>query len=552
MTEFSQSEITTLKNFSALTEPEYYNYAFDTFDVVAQKHPQKTAMIWVNQQGKEARYSFDYFYRKSNKLANYFTQMGIKQGDFVFILLPRLHEWWIISLALTKIGAIQSSSPTLLLAPDIEQRINAGNFKYLFTDIADVEKFSDLSEKCTGVVQKFIVDQPYNDWIYLQDALNDEAIPEDYVMAPAKTKSTDPYLIAFTSGTNKYPKMVLHKYSYPIGHRITAELWHGITESDIHFTVSDTGWGKNLWGNYFGQWGLGATVFIYDIRGKFHAEELLPLFAKYQITSFCAPPTIYRMMVSNDLTHYDLSSIKHCTTAGESMHTETVLTWKKITGHLIREAYGQTETVALIGNFIGAEPCIGSMGKAAPGWDLEVHDDHGNKIPVGEDGRIAVRITPKPPVGLFLNYHNNPKENEISFDGDFYYPGDKARMDENGYFWFIGRSDDIIKSSGYRIGPQEVEEVLMHHPDIIEAAVVGAPDEVRGARVKAYVVLRAGVEPSEALKKAIQAFVKTHTAPYKYPREVEFHAKLPKTFSGKIKRDLLRKHAMDPNFKWED
>ncbi len=533
-----------------LTEPEYYNFALDVFDVRALKHPERTAMVWVNQKGENARYNFDYFRRKSNRLANYFTQKGIQPGDFVFILLPRLHEWWIISLALSKIGAVQSSSPTLLLTPDIEYRIQDGKFVYAITDAENAPKFSTACANCPTLRGLMSADGAVDGFDDLQTILNDDSIDDNTLVAPFKAKSTDPFLVAFTSGTSKHPKMVLHKYSYPIGHRITAELWHGISEGDLHFTVSDTGWAKNLWGNYFGQWNAGATLFIYDIRGKFHAEELLPLFAKYQITSFCAPPTIYRMMVTNDLSAYDLSSLRHCTTAGEPMHTETVRVWQANTGMLIREGYGQTETVALIGNFLGHEPCIGAMGKSAPGWDIEIHDDAGNVVAHGEDGRIAVRIKPTAPVGLFVEYHDNPEENAKSFEGDFYYPGDKARLDENGYFWFIGRTDDIIKSSGYRIGPLEVEEVLMQHPSVLEVAIIGTPDDMRGALVKAYIVLKEGFDPSDELKKELQTFVKTNTAPYKYPRLIDFVEALPKTFSGKVKRDLLRKHTLDPHFKW--
>ena len=522
--------------------PEYFNFASDVVDRWAAYDRNKMAMIWVNQQGDEKRFTFFDFSRLSNQAANLLIKQGIGKGDRVFLMLPRLPEWWIFSLALIRIGAIQCPSPTLLTPPDIKQRINAGKFKMVITDNENAPKFDEVFEDCPSLSCRLIVNDRRPGWVSYLDS-NSLSSKELNLSKKFKSKSSDPFLTLFTSGTSKMPKMVEHSNDYALGHRITAELWHCEGPTDLTFTVSDTGWGKNIWGNYFGQWILGACVFIYDIRGKFHADELLPILEKYSITSFCAPPTIYRMLVLNDLKRFDLKDLRTCCSAGEPLHTETCRIWEEGTGLKIREAYGQTETVCMIGTFENDEIRYGSMGKAAVGWDIELHDDDGNPVKDGEPGRIAVRINKGKPVGMFLSYVNNKEENEKCFVGDFYYTGDKAYRDADGYFYFIGRSDDIIKSSGYRIGPLEVEEVMMQHPAVHEVAVVGAPDPMRGARVKAYVVLHKGFEPTDTLVKKLQQHVKNLTAPYKYPREIEFVKSMPKTFSGKIKRDLLRRHA---------
>ena len=525
-----------------IKSPENFNFANDVVDRWAAYDRNKMAMIWLNQQGEEKRFTFFDFSRLSNQAANLLLKQGIGAGDRVFLMLPRLPEWWIFSLALIRIGAIQCPSPTLLTPPDIKQRINAGKFKMVITDNENAPKFDEVFEECPSLNVRLIVNDRRPGWISYLDcsALSNREIK---LSKKFKSKSSTPFLTLFTSGTSKMPKMVEHANDYALGHRITAELWHSENANDLTFTVSDTGWGKNIWGNYFGQWILGACVFIYDIRGKFHADELLPILEKYSITTFCAPPTIYRMLVLNDLKRFDLKDLKNCCSAGEPLHTETCRLWEEGTGLKIREAYGQTETVCMIGTFAGDEIKYGSMGKAAPGWEIELHDDDGKPVPDGEVGRIAVRINKGKPAGMFIGYVNNKEENEKCFIGDFYYTGDKAYRDKDGYFYFVGRSDDIIKSSGYRIGPLEVEEVMMQHPAVHEVAVVAAPDPLRGAKVKAYVVLHKGFEPTDTLVKKLQQHVKNLTAPYKYPREIEFVKSMPKTFSGKIKRDLLRRHA---------
>ncbi len=528
--------------------PEYYNFGYDVVDEWARRDRNKLAMIWANQRGEEKRFTFHDMSKLSNQAANLLIKLGITAGDRVFIMLPRLPEWWIFSLALIKLGAVQCPSPTLLTSQDIQHRIRYGKFKMVITDSENAHKFDEIYDDCPSLGIRLLVDGERPNWISYRAEIAgpNSTLSRHAVKSPVKirTRSSAPMLLIFTSGTSKYPKMVMHNFAYPLGHQITAELWHNLKPNDLHMTVSDTGWGKNLWGNYFGQWIIGVCLFIYDIRGKFHADELLPLIEKYELTSFCAPPTVYRMMTLNDIGRYDFTGLRECTTAGEPMQTETIRLWKESTGLTIREAYGQTETVCMIGTFRWVKPKPGSMGVPAPGWKVEIHDEEGKPVKQGEDGRIAVKISDGDrPVGLFDKYLYNEPENKACFIGDFYYTGDRAYQDEDGYFWFVGRTDDIIKSSGYRIGPSEVEDVISHHPAVLEVAVVGAPDPLRGARVKAYIVLRPEFEATESLVREIQNFVKKETAPYKYPREIEFIRQMPKTFSGKIKRDVLRHHA---------
>ena len=534
--------------------PEYFNFGYDVVDAWAVRDRNKLAMIWANQKGEEKRYTFHDLSKRSNQAANLLIKHGITSGDRVMLMLPRLPEWWIFSLALIKLGAVQCPSPTLLTPQDIQHRIRYGKFKMVITDAENAHKFDEIYDDCPTLSARLLVDGDRPNWISYRSEISgpNSTLSRHEVKSSVKirTRSDAPFLLMFTSGTSKYPKMVQHYGSYALAHRITAELWHGLTPNDLHMTISDTGWGKNLWGNYFGQWIIGACVLIFDFRGKFHADELLPVIEKYEVTSFCAPPTVYRMLTLNDLTRFDFSELKHCTTAGEPMQTETIRIWKESTGLTIREAYGQTETVCMIGNFRGFKVKPGSMGKPAPGWRIEIHDEDGKPLPAGEDGRIAVRLDPAP-VGLFEKYLYNEPENKACFLNGFYYTGDRAYVDEDGYFWFVGRVDDIIKSSGYRIGPSEVEEVMSHHPSVYEVAVVGAPDPLRGMRVKAYVVLKPEFEATESLVRELQNYVKQETAPYKYPREIEFIKQMPKTFSGKIKRDILRRHAETGENNWE-
>jgi acetyl-CoA synthetase len=338
--------------------------------------------------------------------------------------------------------------------------------------------------------------------------------------------------------------MVVHDHSYPLGHIVTARFWHDIRVNDLHFTLSDTGWAKSAWGKLYGQWLEGAAIFVYDIRGKFNATEILPLIEKYGITTFCCPPTIYRMLILADLDKFDFTELRHCVSAGEPLNPEVIKAWKDATGLTIYEGYGQTETVLCIGTFPGMTPKFGSMGKPSPGWHIELHDDNGKQVAEHEEGRIAIQVEPNRPVGMFRGYLDNEEENKKSFVNGWFYTGDKAYRDEDGYFWFIGRDDDVIKASGYRIGPFEVESALIEHPSVAEAAVVGSPDDIRGLIVKAFIILKPGFKPSDALVRELQTYVKNVTAPYKYPRAIEFVPSLPKTISGKIRRKELREQEL--------
>ncbi|GAB6284788.1 MAG: acyl--CoA ligase [Methanoregula sp.] len=522
--------------------PEYYNFGFDVIDAWAKKDRNKLAMIWVNQKGDEKKYSFLDLANLSNQAANVLLKYGINKGDHVLVMLPRIPEWWIFAVALIKLGAVFCPCPTMLTSRDIRYRVNKGKFRMIITDLENSGKISEICNECPTLTCRFVVDAELDGWAsWPYELLYPAPVSHHSVSIPDlhKTKSTDPMLIYFTSGTAGEPKMVLHDHSYPLGHIVTARFWQDIRHNDLHFTVSDTGWAKCAWGKIFGQWIEGACIFVYNSTGKFNATEVLPLLEKYEVTTFCCPPTIYRMLILADLDRFDLSALRHCTSAGEPLNPEVIRVWKEGTGLTICEGYGQTETACCVGAFPCLESRPGSMGKPSPGWDVQIHDDNGKPVGVREEGRLAISCNPRPP-GLIVEYLDNPEENEKSFVNDWYYTGDKAYKDEDGFYWFIGRDDDVIKSSGYRIGPFEVESALIEHPAVQEAAVVGSPDRIRGLIVKAFVVLNKGYEPSEALVREIKNYVKRTTAPYKYPRAIEFVPELPKTLSGKIKRNELR------------
>ncbi|MDD1716882.1 MAG: AMP-binding protein [Methanoregulaceae archaeon] len=526
--------------------PEFYNFGFDVIDKWADTDRNKLAMIWTNQKGAEKKFTFRDLKILSNQVANILLKYGITKGDRVLIMLPRIPEWWIMTLALIKLGAVYSPAPVMLTEKDIKYRVNTADFKMVITDMENVEKIEDICEECPSLVAKLLVDGQRPGWISYPVELDFPApVSTRLVNLPGmqKTRSTDPLVIFFTSGTTGEPKMVLHDQRYALGHIVTAKFWHDLRPNDLHFTLSDTGWAKSAWGKLYGQWIQGAAIFVYDIRGKFKATEILPLIEKYGITSFCCPPTIYRMVILADLDKFDFSELRHCTSAGEPLNPEVIRAWKEGTGVTIYEGYGQTETVCCIGIFPCMESKPGSMGRPSPGWVVELHDEEGNLLGKHKEGRIAIKTEPWP-IGLFLGYLDNDEENAKSFVNGWYYTGDKAYMDDDGYFWFIGRDDDVIKSSGYRIGPFEVESALIEHPAVQEAAVVGSPDVIRGLIVKAFVVLRPGFNPSEKMIKELQNYVKRVTAPYKYPRSVEFVDALPKTISGKIKRNELRESEM--------
>jgi acetyl-CoA synthetase len=526
--------------------PEFYNFGFDVIDAWAKKDRNKLAMIWTDQKGNEKKYTFFDLMRLSNQAVNICLKYGIKKGDRVMLMLPRTPEWWIFTIALIKLGAVYCPATTMLTPKDLKYRIQAADIRMIITLAEYAEKVEEIREECPTLAVRLMVDGTRDGWVSYPVELDYPApCSHKLVNLPGmhRTRSTDPLLIFFTSGTTGEPKMVVHDHTYPLGHIVTGRLWHDLHPNDLHLTISDTGWGKSAWGKLFGQWIAGACIFVYDIRGRFHATEILPLLERYGITTFCCPPTIYRMLILADLDKFDLADMRHCCSAGEALNPEVIRAWYEGTGRMIHEGYGQTETVLCIGTFPGMKCKPGSMGRPSPGWHIELHDDDGKPVGVGEEGRIAIKLDPRP-VGLFRGYLNNEEETRRAFQDGFYYTGDKACMDEDGYFWFIGRDDDVIKSSGYRIGPFEVESALMEHPAVQEAAVVGSPDVIRGLVVKAFVVLKPGYRPSESLVKDIQKHVKRVTAPYKYPRAVEFVESLPKTISGKIKRYELREKEM--------
>ncbi|NYT05960.1 MAG: AMP-binding protein [Methanomicrobiales archaeon] len=526
--------------------PEHFNFGFDVIDAWAKKDRNKLAMIWVDQEGKEKKFSFRDLKNLSNEAANILLKYGIQKGDRVMLMLPRIPEWWIFAIALIKLGAVFCPVPTMLTPKDIQYRVNIGKFKMIITDMENSAKVEEICEGCPTLSNRFVVDGELAGWAsFPYELLYPAPVSHRSVSMPVgqKTRATDPMMIYFTSGTTGQAKMVLHDNSYPLGHIVTAALWQDVTENDLHFTFSDTGWAKCAWGKIFGQWIAGSCLLVFDIWGKFKATEILPLIEKYEVTTFCCPPTVYRMLILADLDKFDLRDLKHCCSAGEPLNPEVIRVWQEGTGLSIYEGYGQTETACCIATFPCMESKPGSMGKPSPGWHIELHDDDGNPVGVREEGRIAISLDPRP-VGLFVEYLDNPEANAESFKNGFYYTGDKAYRDEDGYFWFVGRDDDVIKSSGYRIGPFEVESALLEHPAVQESAVVGSPDLIRGMIVKAFVVLNPGFEPSEKLVKELQGHVRRTTAPYKYPRSIEFVAELPKTLSGKIQRNLLREREL--------
>ena len=520
--------------------PEYFNFGYDVIDAWAKEDRNKLAMIWVNQHGEEKKYTFRDLMKYSNQAANILLKYGINKGDRVIIMLNRVPEWWVFVIALIKLGAVVCPCPTLLTPSDLQYRVNQGKFKMIITDMENAYKVEEVCAYCSSLTSRMVVDGELDGWAsYPYELLYPAPVSHHSVSMPAFTRSTDPMLIYFTSGTTGKAKMALHDNSYPLGHKVTAQLWQDITENDLHFTFSDTGWAKCAWGKIFGQWIAGSCLLIYDTRGKFKATEILPLIEKYEVTTFCCPPTVYRMLILADLSKFDLTQLRHCCSAGEPLNPEVIKVWREGTNLTIYEGYGQTETCCAIASFACMENKPGSMGKPSPGWNIELHDDNGKPVKTLEEGRIAISLNPRP-VGLLVGYLNDDEENAKSFQNGFYYTGDKAYMDEDGYFWFVGRDDDVIKSSGYRIGPFEVESALLEHPAVQESAVIGSPDNIRGMIVKAFVVLKEGFEASDSLVKELQNHVKNTTAPYKYPRSIEFLEELPKTIGGKIKRKDLR------------
>ena len=518
-----------------LEVPERFNWAYDVFDKWAED-PSKVAMVWVSPDGRSREVTFREFGERSRRVANALSGLGAQPGDRVFVMLPRLVEWWEIILGCIRARLVSVPGTTLLTTRDISFRLNACEATIVITDADNAEKVQSVLAECPNVEQVVVVGGSAGPNGY-EDLLRSASAE----LPNPRNLAGDPLVLYFTSGTTGYPKMVLNTHAtYPIGHIATGRFWMDNRPSDLHWTLSDTGWAQAAWSCFYAPWNMGASIFVWDQRGKFDVEGTLHMLETYPITTFFAPPTAYRMFVLEDLKNLRPAALRHCMGAGEAVNPEVIDAWRDGTGLHIHEAYGQTETTLLVAAFPGMPYKPGSMGVAAPGYDMAVVDDDGNELAAGEEGEIAVRIRPERPVGLFPEYWRNPEANAKCFRGDWYYTGDRASRDEDGYFWFVGRADDVIISASYRIGPFEVESALIEHGAVAEAAVVGRKDEVRGEIVKAFVVLASGHQPSDALVSDLQEHVRRVTAPYKYPREVEFIHELPKTISGKIRRNDLR------------
>ena len=515
-----------------------FNFAFDIVDRIADRRPDKLAMLHLDHDKNERRFTFGDLKHESSRCANYFTALGIKKGDRVMLVLKRHYQFWIAILALHKIGAIAIPATNLLQAHDYEYRFSAAGVSAILCSAdGDIAHQADLgSANAAELKNKIIVGGSRDGWRNFDEEV--KSYSDVFERQSDSPCGDDSMLMYFTSGTTGNPKMALHSYKYALGHFHTANYWHCVDPDGLHLTISDTGWAKAAWGKIYGQWLCEAAIFVYDFD-KFDAADILPLFAKYNITTFCAPPTMYRMLIKEDLTQYDLSSVQHATIAGEALNPEVFRQLERLTGLKVMEGFGQSETTCIIGNLYGAEYKLGSMGKPVPLYDVDIVDSDGNSVADGENGEIVIRTSEKVPCGLFKGYYRDEaKTKEVWHDG-LYHTGDVAYRDEDGFYFYVGRIDDVIKSSGYRIGPFEIESVIMELPYVVECGVSAAPDEIRGQVVKASIVLTKGTVPSEEMKKEIQNYVKEHTAPYKYPRIVEFKESLPKTTSGKIIRAKL-------------
>ena len=522
---------------------DYYNFGYDVIDSFAQD-PELEMMRWAGDHADDKRLTYAHFRDRSNQFVNALKSIGLKKNDHVMIVMSRIPQWWESMIGMIKAGVIAVPGTTQLTEKDIKYRLEASQIKCVITDSDNAHKFDEAKKDFPALRTLIIVDGDRPDWLNYETLLSGcqkTVDPSDKVM----THRDDPMLLYFTSGTTGQPKMALHMHSYAHAHTVTGKFWLDLRKGDLHWNLSDTGWGKAAWSSLFGPLGTGATIYVHNTKGKYSANLTLNLLSGNNITSFCAPPTAYRLLIVEDLEKYDLSSLRSCVGAGEPLNPEVIETWRRQTGITIRDGYGQTETVLIVGNFPVSDAPVkpGSMGKCAPGFVVEVVDERGVPMAPDQEGDIAVLVKPNRPLGLFKEYWGNPRATNSTYRGEWYITGDRAIRDKDGYFWFVGRADDVIISSGYRIGPFEVESALIEHPAVLESAVIARPDTVRGEIVKAFVVLRPEYQPSDDLAKELQDFVKNLTAPYKYPREIEFTSELPKTISGKIRRiELRQKH----------
>ena len=533
---------TTRRDF-VLEVPEQFNFGFDVVDKWAGDS-EKLALISLDPKGESAQsHTFSDLRVLSNKFANLLRGLDVTKGDRALLMVPRIPEWYISILGMIKLGVVPMPTTTLCTPKDIEYRVNRAEASVAITDLENAAKVEVVVASCPSLKHIVLVNGTKKGWVNWYDEIAGLSPGLDGL---EPTRSDDSMLIYFTSGTVGPPKMVLHtQASFGIAHTLTAKFWHDLGPTDLQWTISDTGWAKTAYGKLFGQWTQGAAILQHDAKGRFDAPLTLGILERYGVTSFCAPPTAYRMLVLEDLKSRDLSSLRHCTGAGEPLNAEVMKVWQDGTGLTIYDGYGQTETVLLVGNYRCMPVKPGSMGKPVPGFDIAIVDDDGNELPTGEEGQIGVRVKPERPMGLMKEYWQDPEAMDVAFQGDWYLTGDKAYQDEDGYLWFVGRADDVIISAGYRIGPFEVESALVEHPAVAESAVVASPDEIRGNIVKAFVILAPGYVPSDELTQSIQEHVRQVTAPFKYPRLIEYVSELPKTISGKIRRVELREREME-------
>ncbi|MCI5450447.1 AMP-binding protein [bacterium] len=530
-----------MENFK-VNVPEDFNFAYDVVDAYAEQNPEKECLLWTNDRKDVRHVNYGELKRLSDSVASYFLTLGLERGDCVMLILKRRIEWWITMVALHKIGVVAIPATHLLTDKDIIYRCNQASIKAIVAvgdvlvlrNVIRARAYCPTLRHCISIGPKV----PQNWENYWQGAI----LAPKFKSQKGQNRVTDNFLMYFTSGTSGEPKMVMHDHSYPLAHVVTARYWHNLHEDSLHLTVADTGWGKAVWGKFYGQMICGAVVFVYDFDGRFRPDRMLRVIERFRITSFCAPPTVYRFMIREDLSKYDLSRLEYCTTAGEALNPNVFLRWKEKTGIMIYESYGQTETTMVLGTYPFVAPKPGSMGKPNPQYDVDILDAEGRPCAAGEQGQLVIRTDRGKPLGLFKEYYSQPGLMQRTLRDGVYYTGDVVYRDEDGYFWFVSRADDVIKSSGYRIGPFEVESALMTHPAVVECAITGVPDEVRGMVVKATVVLAESYagKADEALVAELQDHVKRETAPYKYPRVIEFVDELPKTISGKIRRVEIR------------
>lgn len=522
-----------------LKYPDNYNFGYDIVDDIAQNDPQRCAMIWCNPAGEERTFTFADIKKYSDKTANFLTGLGIKKGDFVLVTLKRHYQFWFVAVALHKMGAVLVPATFMLKKHDVEYRVQSADIKAVIsTSDGETADAVDQAEKtCPSLKYKIIVGKSRESWIDFDSNVENA----DQNWERVETNVYEPMIMYFSSGTSGYPKMVLHNHLYSLGHLLTAKHWHTVKPDGLHLTIADTGWGKAVWGKLYGQWLMEACIFVYDFD-RFSADEILGLIGKYKITTLCCPPTMFRMFLLAGVEKYDLSSLEYANIAGEALSPAIFDEWFEKTGVKLMEGFGQTETTLTIANLKNTNPKPGSMGKPVPQYDIDIVNGKGNPVGTGETGEIVIKISEHRPEGLMMCYYKNEEKTAKAFEGGVYHTGDTAWKDEDGYYWYVGRTDDIIKSSGYRIGPFEIESVLLKHPAVLECAITGVPDRVRGQIVKATIVLLDGFEPSEQLEKDLQDYVKKETAPYKYPRVVEFVDTLPKTINGKIRRVSIREN----------